>query len=346
MISAFLGGCAILPPPEISPEPGPDAAAATAVEIPPQPEELPEPPAPPVDTQAETSPAPPEPDPPPPPPPVSVGILLSDDLPIFISAADQIKLQLGDRPFTVHNLEGDPANSPSVVEELEKSQPDRLIAIGLLAAQVGAELEGVPMVFCYVFNYEEHDLLSSSSNGVNLFPPFEMQLEAWKSLSPDLDRVGVIVGPAQEALVNEIQQATENMEIELFARVVNSDQEALYSFQRITPEIQGLWLVPDNRILSPRVVGEMMAYAKEHQIQIVVFGRKMLQTGALMAVTTVDEDVAAQVIARLDQVDAAGQFAAPAMAPLTQMNLDINRNVALALGLVESEQSARLERIE
>ena len=299
-----------------------------------------------VDTQAEPSPAPPDPEPPPPPPPARVGILMSDDLPIFLSAAEQIKRQLADQPVTVHNLDGDTANSTRIIDEMNEAKPDRLIAIGLLAAQLGTQLDDIPMVFCYVFNYEEHDLLSTSANGVNLLPPFEMQLEAWKTLSPDLNRVGVIIGPMQEALIDEIQQAADSKEIELLARTVNSDQEALYSFQRITPEIEGLWLVPDNRILSPRVVGEIMSYARNHRIQVVVFGRRMLEMGALMAVTTIDEDVAAQVVARLDQLDIDGQFREPAMAPLTEMHVDINPTVARELGLVESEQSARLERIK
>lgn len=346
VVSAVLGGCATLSPPVDPPEPPVDATPTQAVEIPSRPIEDPEPPEQTVASQAETRVEPPQPAPPPPPPPARVGILLSDDLPIFVTAADHIKLQLGDQPVTVYNLDGESANSAKIVADMAESKPDRLIAIGLLAAQVGMQLDGVPMVFCYVFNYEEHNLLSTSSNGVNLLPPFEMQLEAWKKLSPDLDRVGVIVGPAQDSLIGEIQRAADGMEVELLTRTVESDQEALYSFQRITPEIQGLWLVPDNRILSPRVVGEIMSYAKDHDIQIVVFGRRMLAMGALMAITTVDEDVATQVIARLEQVDAEGQFTSPAMAPLTQMNVDINPNVARELGLVESEQSARLERIK
>ncbi len=345
-ISAFLGGCATLSPPQEAQEPPSEAAPTIATGIPSELAEIPAPPPPLVYSVADTNPAPPLPAPPPPPEPERVVILISDDLPVFVSAADQIKRQLGDQPFTVHNLDGDLANSENIVEELNESKPDRLIAVGLLAAQMGTMFDDVPMVFCYVFNYEEHSLLSTTSNGVNLLPPFEMQLEAWKTLAPDLDRVGVIVGPTQAALVDEIQHAADGKEVELLTRIVNSDQEALYSFQRITPEIQGLWLVPDNRILSPRVVGEIMSYARDHQIQIVVFGRGMLEMGALMAVTTIEEDVATQDVARLDQVNAEGQFAAPAMAPLTQMNLDINPDVARELGLVESEQSARLERIQ
>ena len=40
----------------------------------------------------------------------------------------------------------------------------------------------------------------------------------------------------------------------------------------MTHAIDGLWLLPDNRILSPDVVREMMSYSAKHKKQVVVFG--------------------------------------------------------------------------
>ncbi len=322
-IFILLGGCASLQPPVDAPErPQPVEASAPAVV---------------------TSPAAPKRLPVPPPEPAQVAILLSDDIPVFVSVANQLRRRLGDEHHTIHNLDGHPANTKRILEEIESTDPDQVISVGLLAAQIGRQLDEVPMVFCYVFNYEEHELVSPTSKGVNLLPPFAMQLEAWREFSPNLDRIGVISGPNQDALIAEIQQAAAEMEIELFSRTVHSDQEALYGFKRLTPEIQGLWLLPDNRILSPRVVREIMSYGGEHRIQIVVFGSSLLDLGALMAITTRDGDVADQILARLDHKAEDGQLTGPDMMPLTQMDLEINTDVARRLGLIPSERSARSE---
>jgi ABC-type uncharacterized transport system substrate-binding protein len=277
---------------------------------------------------------------------VQVAILLSDDIPVFASVADKIRRRLGPGDHTIHDLGGHPANSTRILEEIERTNPDQLVSVGLLAAQVGRQLDTVPMVFCYVFNYQDHDLISPSSKGVNLLPPFEMQLDAWRDLSPGLSRIGVITGPNQEALVGELQQASEAEEIELFARTVHSDQEALYAFKRLTPEIEGLMLLPDNRILSPRVVREIMSYGARHRIQIVVFGSSLLDLGAFMAITSLDSDIADQVVARLGEMTDEGWPAGIDMTPLTKMEREVNPDVAQHLGLIQAERSARSDRAE
>jgi len=198
------------------------------------------------------------------------------------------------------------------------------------------------MVFCQVFNYQDHDLISRSSKGVNLLPPFDTQLEAWTSLAPGLKSIGIITGPDQDSLVDEIRAVTAAQQIELSVRTVLSDKEALYSFKRLTPEIQGLWLLPDNRILSPAVVREIITYGARHRIQVVVFGANLLSAGALMSVTSINGDIADQVLSRLDTISETGQLAGPDMRPLTRMQVEVNRDVARHLGLAVSEQVVRL----
>ena len=339
VVSLLLGGCAGLHPPIDAPE----APVSTAETEPP-----------PVVVEAVPEVAP-EPEPPAPerileplPEPESrqVAILVSDDIPLFASVADKVRRRLGPGEHTVHNLEGHPANSTRVIEEIQGAAPDQVVSVGLLAAQVGRQLDDVPMIFCYVFNYQDHELVSPSSKGVNLLPPFGMQLEVWQEVSPGLNRIGVITGPNQDALVEEIQQASEEKEIELFARTVQSDQEALYVFKRLTPEIQGLLLLPDNRILSPRVVREIMSYGARHRIQIVVFGSGLLDLGGFMAITSRDGDVADQVVARLENMTDDGLPAGPDMMPLTKLDREINPDVAQHLGLIQAERSARSDQAE
>jgi ABC-type uncharacterized transport system substrate-binding protein len=268
-------------------------------------------------------------------------VLLSDDIPAYSAIAEQIRERAGSDNLTVYNLDGNPANAGRI--KAEAAAADRLVAIGLLAASVGREMDGKPMVFCQVFNYQDYDLISPASKGVNLLPPFDAQLDAWRSLSPGLERIGVITGPDQESLVDEIRSATGRQGIELTARTVLSDKEALYAFRRLTPEIQGLWLVPDNRILGPEAVREIMAYSARHQIQVVVFGSNLLGMGALMSVSGVEGDVADQVLSRLDRISAAGKLGGPDMLPLTEVRVEINREVARYLGLDVAENIARLD---
>ena len=334
----LVSGCAGLPPQIDAPEPVPQPVETPAPAVVTE--------APPIEAAPTREPVPVQAAPAPEPPSARVAIVLSDDIPVFSSVAEKLRRRLGPGDHTIHNLDGHPANSTRILEEIKNTDPDQVVSVGLLAAQVARQLDDVPMVFCYVFNYQDHELISATSKGVNLLPPFAMQVQAWRELSPGLDRVGVITGPNQDLLVDEIQQASEEEGIELFTRTVRSDQEALYVFKRLTPEIEGLWLLPDNRILSPRVVREIMSYGARHRIQIVVFGSGLLELGAFLAISSRDGDVADQVVGRLAEATEAGWTAGPDMTPLTEMDLEINQDVAQHLGLIPAERSARSDASE
>lgn len=276
--------------------------------------------------------------------PVQTAIVLSDNISAFASVAEQLQKRIDVDHYTIHNLYGRPGDARRVKAEIARADPERLVTIGLLAAKVGREIEDKRMVFCQVFNYQDNDLISAMSTGVNFLPPFDMQVEAWRELSPELRYVGIITGPNRESLIADIRQATQKQKIKLLSRTVNSDKEALLAFRRLAPDIQGLWLLPDNRILSPRVVREIMSYGAKHRIQVVVFGDNLLGLGALMSMTGNDGDVADQVLAGLARVARNGKLAGPEMMPLTQMQTKINLEVARHFNLIVPERFAQTGR--
>lgn len=283
---------------------------------------------------------------PPPPPKPEIGpdkvvLFLSADFPAYQAIATQIVGRGDANEYKTVNLDGDPRISPANLAEIKAFDPDKIISIGLLAAQTGRHFADTPMVFCRVFNYLDHDLLSANSRGVKLLPPFAMQLAAWTELSPELESIGLVIGPNQEDLIAEAVQAAKAYEIELTSRVVSSDKEALYVFKRLTPSIQGFWLLPDNRILSPRVLKEMMSYGTAHEVQIVVFNSQLISLGAVMSITSNDADVAEQVVKALYDVTDSGSFAGPPMMPLTTMQVEINPNVSHDLRLSASPKLVR-----
>jgi ABC-type uncharacterized transport system substrate-binding protein len=244
--------------------------------------------------------------------------------------AEAIQQQSAAR-VTLHNLDGEPTNAEGVLAELGANS-DRVVAIGLLAATVGRRAN-LPMVFCQVYNYQDYDLVSETSKGVQLLPPFSLQLKAWTRLSPELQRIGIVTGPAQDSLIAEIQQVVERAGLTLTVASVQSDQEALLAFKDMTQSIDGLWLLPDNRILSPTVVQEIMSYSAKHRKQVVVFGDNFLSLGALMSVTSDARDVAERVLARFDNVSEGGRLLGPDMQQLTKIHTDVNAAVANYLGL-------------
>lgn len=259
-----------------------------------------------------------------------VTILLSDDLPAYSGIADELVKRLTEQPVII-NLQGDTVSTAVTPELLRQTDKHRVVAIGPLAAQTAMRLTARQVVFCQVFNYRVHGLSKKHTRGVSFLPPMELQFRAWKKLDPGLQRVGVITGPGYEKLIEDARKAAQHHGIELFHRTVQTDMEMLYDFKRLTPEIQGLWLLPDDRILSRRVLREIMSYSAKHQREVVVFHPELLRFGGLMSISSVDADVAEQVIAALHAVSRRTGATVDDLLPLKQVRIEVNSRVAQSL---------------
>ncbi len=238
--------------------------------------------------------------------------------------------RLPDSP-EIFSLQGDSAASAQAIGKLNDSGRGHIVAIGPLAAQAASRLTDRQVIFCQVFNYQEQGLTAAHMRGVSVLPPAELQFRAWKSLDAGLRRVGVITGPGHEALIAQARRAAQFHGMELIHRVVHSDKEMLYTFKRLMPEIQGLWLLPDDRILSRRVLRDTMEYSSKHRKQVLVFHPQLLQLGGLMSVSAIPADVAEQVMSALHASSAGTPSPASGLLPLAGMHVEVNDQAAQQL---------------
>ena len=95
--------------------------------------------------------------------------------------------------------------------------------------------------------------------------------------------------------------------IELHYRLAKSDRETLYLFTRLASDIDGFWLFPDNRILSGRVLQEMLDDANRQQVPVTVPSESMLKLGASLSITTVAEDIARTIVKVIREIKCAAQ---------------------------------------
>ena len=297
----LLHGCALLQPEPVPEVVGP---APEVVDIAEPVVELPEP-APEPQPRAVV----------PPPPPRQVAIVLSSRQPAYEDVAIELSARLED--VAIYDL--DDRSQPPVLalRQINDSRTDAVIAIGLRAARSSVAMSQVPVIFSQVFNYSDHGLVTGNSRGVSALPPLDAHLDAWKKLDPTLARVGMIIGSGHETLLAEAEIAAQDHGVELQIREAGSDQETLYHFKRMIHEIDGFWLFPDNRILSPRVLTEILQQANRRHIPVAVSNEAMLRLGAAISVSTVAADIAATIVQVLERVRAGEIDAIP---PLTQLS--------------------------
>jgi len=254
---------------------------------------------------------------------VEANILLSSEIPAYREVADELLKMIGPQRARIYLLNDNP-----------------VVAIGLPAALAAKSLESKSIVFCQVLSYQEPRLIGPHIRGVRMTPSLSAQLSAWKTISHPTDRVGMITGRGLQDLVAATNQVARDLDIEFVHKTVDSDKEFLYVFKRLAPEIDGLWLIPDSRILSHRVIREVMSYSVKHRIQVLAFHSQLLPLGALLSATCLPVDVAAQVVTTIKS-DGLRTSTTGVSSP-AEMHLHVNLPLAEEFGLCVPPSSPEL----
>ena len=225
-------------------------------------------------------------------------------------------------------------DSANLAPPAPRSQPAVVIAVGRAAVDAARErTPGRPIVFCQVFAYE--DVLQGGGEiwGVHSVPPLALQLKTWRAIDPRLRGIALILGEGRDALSAEITKAAASVGADVRFETSHSDRETLYLFKRLAAQVDGLWLFPDNRVLSPTVLRELLSYANSHSVGVLAFNELLLRWGALASAASVPADIAETVRFVAERVAAGKTQDLPAMTPLRAAELHVNPVVAAALGL-------------
>jgi len=261
-----------------------------------------------------------------------IAVLSSDDSSAFTGVEREIKKRYPHR-VAIFNLNGNTVLSADMRKKIESPQLPVVVAIGLHAARAAQGLPGKKVIFCQVFNYEQENLVTPSMKGVAATPPVRDLFRAWKTLSPRLLKVGVITGGNLGSLIDEARTAAAAYRIDLIHVEARSDRETLYAFKQLAPKVQGLWLVPDNRVLSLEVIRDMMTYGMKQGQQMAVFNHELLGLGGLLSAESSYDDIAEKVLARVKQAQQYAGVPGEPVVPLSKANISINKVMAGRLNI-------------
>lgn len=298
-------GCVMIPdadsgwPAPVSDAEGPETAvehaADAAVEI----STIPEPPAAPVVPR----------------PPRRVLVLVADSVEVFPLLGLVARLE-------AERFEVELASTSAPAPGPDSDPPGYVIAVGSGAARAAFEHYEVPIVFCQIVDVGFEP--AAGHYGVSAVPPLALQLRAWKALSPQLSRVALVLSAGADPLAREATAAADAIGITLDLRRAASDREAVYLFRRMAAEVDGLWLLPDNAVLSPRAIREMLEHADGRQVQTLAFTPTLFGWGAQLSATGTDEDLVRTLVGLVDRLANGRVESLPPITPLTELELRIN----------------------
>ncbi len=256
------------------------------------------------------------------PPPIA--IVLSSRQPAYTDVANELTKLHADAE--VYELAGEAVSADSVMRSINDRGNGAVVAIGLRAARSAVSMANVPVVYCQVFNHHEFIAESERVRGVAAYGPLDSQLAAWREVNPGLKRIGMIIGEGHDDLIAEAEAASEKLGIELVIKTTNSDQETIYAFRRMSRDIDGFWLFPDNRVLSARALREISETSERNRVHLAVPNDAMLRLGAAISLSTVATDIATVVADVLEQIRAGALSELPRLSGLREISVTVSQS--------------------
>lgn len=254
-----------------------------------------------------------------------VAIVLASREPAYESVVTELGKRLDD--YAVYDLTDKSQPPETAFRAINDDNALAVVAVGLHAARLAVRLSTRPVIFSQVFNYNENGLLTDNSRGVASIAPLDAQLAAWKELDPGVTEIGFIVGKGHDRLVEAATIAALEQGVNLNVRVSYSDQETLYFYKRMVADIDGFWMMPDNRILSARVIREILDDAQRRNVAVVVSHDAMLPLGAAISFTTSAANIAETIVSVLRKTHAEGTASVPQLTELSEIRVRINQKV-------------------
>lgn len=266
-----------------------------------------------------------------------VVILVSEDIPAYSEVANALTALLGKRASVVY-LSASQLENLKTINTLKDEENTQIVSIGLNASVTAKKLNNKQVVFCQVYNYQDYALLSARHKGISMLPSFAKTFGTWRKLSPNIKSIGVISGPGIEEVMQSAKIAAKAYGLTLHHETVNTDKEYQYAYKNMYKKVQGYWLLPDNRVLSEHILRDIMTFSVRNSKQIVVFNDELLKLGGLLSISSDYQDIARQVVERLDQAQAKDSIPGADIVYLDKFKLRINSVMAQRLEITIPEQ--------
>ena len=279
---------------------------------------------------------------PPKPASMQVIILVSEDIPAYSEVAKALAKQLGQRG-SVRYLNGNQLENIKMLAAYRNDERTQLVSIGLNASVAAKTLVNRQVIFCQVFNYQDYELLTARHKGVSMMPSMSRTFSTWRALAPNITDIGVISGPGFEDMIQTAKASAKSHGITLHHETVNSDKEYQYAYKQMADKVQGYWLLPDNRVLSGNTLRDVMIFSVRNGKQVAVFSDELLNLGGLFSTISDNQDIAQQVLDRLEQVQSKDAIPGPDIVYPDKLNLRINSVMAQRLNLEIPEQYRKYE---
>ena len=168
----------------------------------------------------------------------------------------------------------------ALVSKLRAYQPKLVLLIGQSAYDLVRKEDRVGTVLHVLVS---HNLNPAHHPVQSMVPPISAVVSGFQAARPKIRKLAVLHGPGQGEAIREARRAAARLGIELKGLQASSSGRALTLLRRLPPSVEGLWLIPDTRVLSPRVFHYALHLQQQRRTPLMGATRHHAKQGALFA---------------------------------------------------------------
>jgi putative tryptophan/tyrosine transport system substrate-binding protein len=258
-------------------------------------------------------------------------LIVREDSAVSRQAADLLVHDLGLIGWTA--AEAAIGSEQPLVTHLEHEQ--MLVALGARALAVAQRhAGGRPLVAALVGQSTLEETAYGGTDRLSAIlldqPP-----ERWGSLIqaafPNLQQVGMLVGPASQKVARLAERKLADRRLTLVTESVSSQDDVVPALERLLPRMGLMLALPDPLVHNRNTVQPLLLTTYRAGIPVVAYSESYQQAGAVLALYSTIPQIVAQVIETIQQIQEGRP--PPAVQWPRHFTVGVNTSVARSLGL-------------
>ena len=222
-------------------------------------------------------------------------VILSDGSTPYLSFADTLKANL---PGWVQvTLLSDP-QQPG----LNDTHADLVVSVGMKATGLAVEKTNAPILAAMISEKGYAELqtraiqqkIDRPMSAVYLDQPWERQIDFVRAALPDRPKIGLLHTPAAQIDIARLNQKVVKRGGSLVAQTVVGVGELFAGLEYVLEHSDGLLAIPDSLIYSSGNIRHILLTSYRHGIPLIGLSQAYVNAGALCAIFSTPEQLAAQ----------------------------------------------------
>lgn len=197
--------------------------------------------------------------------------------------------------FVSYSLQREEAEARRVLEMARRERASPLLTVGSAATQVALQAPGDgPVIACMVVG-EKDVRRAANATGVTLEFSLETQFEWMRRFLPSGRTVGVLYNPEENReQIDAAARVARSVGLRLAARKVERPQALPAALASLADEVDLLWGVTDQLVLSPQTAEAILLFSFRNRIPFTGLSESWVKAGALYALDRDYADIGAQ----------------------------------------------------